>query len=105
MHTFILSLFGFFIALLVVLVYRGQVGPITGLGLAFLLPAVLGIATSYMVGAGTIVHRKRNPVFFWIYFVLYALIGAIIIYIGVTTPLPGEGGGSASLTLSSPRFS
>lgn len=92
MNTFILSAFGFLIALLVVLVYQGLVDPIIGLGMAFLIPALLGILTSYMVGVGTILHRKRSPIFFWTYFVLFTLIGAIIIYIGMTTPLPPEGG-------------
>jgi len=92
MNTFILSAFVFLIALLVVLVYRGLVDPIIGLGMAFLIPAVLGILTSYMVGVGTILHRKRSPIFFWTYFVLFTLIGAIIIYIGMTTPLPPESG-------------
>ncbi|MCF8719158.1 hypothetical protein [Nitrospina gracilis] len=89
MNTFTLTIFGVLIVLLVVLVSQNMIGPIIALGLAFLVPPMLGILTGYMIGAGTTLQRKRSPIFFWTYFTLFTVLGAIILFIGLTaTPSP-----------------
>ncbi|MGP0566305.1 hypothetical protein ACTRW9_04550 [Nitrospina sp. 32_T5] len=89
MNSVILGVFGGLIVLLVVLVVQNTIGPIVALGLGFLVPPVIGILTGYMIGAGTTLQRKRSPVFFWTYFTLFTVLGAVILYIGlIATPSP-----------------
>ncbi|CAI2719731.1 hypothetical protein [Nitrospina watsonii] len=89
MNTVTLTIFGVLIVALVVLVSQNTLGPIVALGIAFLVPPALGVLTGYMVGAGTTLQRKRSPVFFWTYFTLYTVLGAVILFIGLSaTPVP-----------------